>query len=124
MANPFVHVELNTENVAQGKKFYSQLFDWKLEDTDMGVDGEYTLIDPRGGTGGGMFAMRGVSMWLPYVQVDDIKESTAKARKLGAKIKRDVSEVQQMGWLSIIEDPTGAMLGLWQPKSMSETRGH
>jgi hypothetical protein len=24
-----------------------------------------------------------------------------------------------MGWLSIITDPTGAYLGLWQPKSKS-----
>jgi predicted enzyme related to lactoylglutathione lyase len=25
-----------------------------------------------------------------------------------------VSEVPGMGWLSIIKDPTGAVLGLWQ----------
>jgi len=30
---------------------------------------------------------------------------------------KDVSEVADMGWLSIIVDPTGAMLGLWQAKS-------
>jgi len=30
---------------------------------------------------------------------------------------RDVTEVMDMGWLSIFTDPTGAMLGLWKPKS-------
>ena len=30
---------------------------------------------------------------------------------------KDVTEVMGMGWLSIIVDPTGAMLGLWQTKS-------
>jgi len=30
---------------------------------------------------------------------------------------KDVTEVKGMGWLSIIEDPTGAALGLWEPKS-------
>ena len=29
-------------------------------------------------------------------------------------------EVPAMGWLSIIADPTGAALGLWQPKTASE----
>jgi len=48
--------------------------------------------------------------------VDDIKTATAKARTLGAKVMKDVTEVQDMGWLSVITDPTGAMLGLWQAK--------
>jgi hypothetical protein len=30
---------------------------------------------------------------------------------------KDVSEIKDMGWLSIIVDPTGAMLGLWQTKT-------
>jgi hypothetical protein len=37
MANPFVHVELNTTDVDQAKEFYRQLFDWKLTDMEMGT---------------------------------------------------------------------------------------
>jgi predicted enzyme related to lactoylglutathione lyase len=55
------------------------------------------------------------SMWLSYVLVDDIKAATQKARELGANVCKDVTEVMGMGWLSIFIDPTGAMLGLWQP---------
>ena len=40
----------------------------------------------------------------------------SKARSLGAKVMKDVTEVMGAGWLSIIVDPTGAALGLWQPK--------
>jgi predicted enzyme related to lactoylglutathione lyase len=29
---------------------------------------------------------------------------------------KDVMEVMEYGWLSIIVDPTGAVLGLWQAK--------
>jgi predicted enzyme related to lactoylglutathione lyase len=32
VANPFVHVELNTTDVEKAKTFYGQLFDWELED--------------------------------------------------------------------------------------------
>jgi predicted enzyme related to lactoylglutathione lyase len=33
-------------------------------------------------------------------------------------IMKGVTEVEGMGWLSIIVDPTGAVLGLWEPKDM------
>jgi uncharacterized protein len=57
------------------------------------------------------------SAWLPYVLVDDIAAATAKARSLGANIVKDVTEVTGAGSFSIIVDPTGAVLGLWQPKA-------
>lgn len=54
------------------------------------------------------------SAWLAYVNVDDVKSATAKAKSLGATVMKDVTEVPEMGWFSIIVDPTGAVLGLWQ----------
>jgi len=119
MANPFVHCELATHDVAKAKSFYGSLFDWKLEDVDMGDGFVYTMIGVGEGTGGGMMKhpMPGApAMWLSYVLVDDIRAATAKAKSLGATIMKDVTEVADMGWLSILVDPTGAHLGLWQPK--------
>jgi len=119
MANNFVHVELNTTDVSKAKSFYGSLFDWKLEDVEMGPGSTYTIIKVGQGTGGGMMQQMipgAGSSWLAYVLVDDIAASTAKAKSLGAKVMRDVTEVMGMGWLSIITDPTGAPLGLWQTK--------
>ena len=119
MANPFVHVELSTQDVARAKSFYQSMFAWTLNDVDMGGGMTYTLIDVGEGTGGGMMQhpMPGApSMWLPYVLVDDIVAATAKAKSLGATVVRDVMEVMDAGSLSIITDPTGATLGFWQPK--------
>ena len=120
MPNAFVHVELNTTDIAKAKKFYGQLFQWNLEDVDMGPAGMYTLIKPGEGTGGGMFQMPGIptSMWLAYVSVDDVKAATQKAKSLGATIHKEVTEIPNIGWFSIIVDPTGAMLALWKPKAM------
>src|ERR1700704_5034725 len=36
MGNPFVHVELNTTDIAKAKAFYGKLFDWQLEDFPAG----------------------------------------------------------------------------------------
>jgi predicted enzyme related to lactoylglutathione lyase len=118
MPNPFVHVELNTTDLDKSKEFYGQLFDWKLEDIPMGGD-TYTMIGVGTGVGGGMMKhpMPGApSMWLAYVDVDDIAAATAKAKSLGATVVTDVTEVMGMGWLSVILDPTGAALGLWKTK--------
>ena len=120
MPNPFCHAELATTDVAKSKSFYGELFDWDLQDIPMGGDFTYTLIDVGSGTGGGMMKQMipgAGSAWMPYVLVDDIHAATAKAKSLGAKICKDVSEVPGMGWLSIFSDPTGAMIGLWKPKT-------
>ena len=117
MANPFVHVELNTTDVPKAKTFYGNLFGWKLEDLPM-PGGTYTMIRVGEGTGGGItqHPMPGApSAWLAYVLVDDIAAATEKARSLGATVIRDVTEVMGAGWLSVIVDPTGATLGLWKP---------
>ena len=119
MANTFVHTELNTTDVAKAKGFYGKLFDWKLEDLPMD-GGSYTMIRIGEGTGGGIMAnpIPGApSFWLSYVLVDDIKAATKKAKDLGATVMKEAIPVKDMGWFSIIVDPAGAHLGLWQSKN-------
>ncbi len=121
MANPFIHVELNTTDPAKAKAFYGKLFDWKLEDMPMGPGSTYTMIKVGDGTGGGLLKnpMPGApSTWLAYVLVDDIGAATSKAKSLGATIAKDVTEIPDAGWFSVIVDPTGATLALWKPKQM------
>jgi len=119
MANPFVHVELHTSDIARAKEFYSKLFDWKLQDAPMPGGGSYTLIEVGTGTGGGMTVNQAPGVpphWLAYVGVDDVRASTRKAKDLGAKVVVDVMEVGEYGTMSVIADPTGATLAMWQPK--------
>jgi predicted enzyme related to lactoylglutathione lyase len=118
MGNPFVHVELMATDVSKAKAFYGKMFDWKLEDMDMGYM-TYTMIKVGEGTGGGLMKNpmpNATSMWVVYVNVDDLKAATNKAKSLGAQLVKDVTEVKGAGSFTIITDPTGAMLGLWQPK--------
>ncbi|HTP26450.1 MAG TPA: VOC family protein [Anaeromyxobacteraceae bacterium] len=118
MANPFVHVELNTTDLAKAKSFYGKLFDWKFEDMPMGPGETYTMITVGEGTGGGMLkhpVPGAPSAWLAYVLVDDIRAATDKARSLGAKVMKEPTEVPNAGTFSVIVDPTGAALALWKP---------
>jgi len=116
MANPFVHVELMTTDLDKSKKFYQSMFDWKLEDIP---DMNYTVIKVGEGTGGGLMKvpMPGMpSAWIAYVLVDDVAAATEKAQSLGATIVKSVTEVPDMGMFSVMVDPTGASIAMWQPK--------
>ena len=119
MANPFVHVELNTTDVSKAKAFYGSLFNWTLEDVQM-PGGSYTMIKVGEGTGGGIMkhpAPGAPSAWLAYVLVDDVAASTKKAKSLGATVMKDVTEIMGVGSFSVLIDPTGAAIALWKPKS-------
>jgi hypothetical protein len=121
MPNAFAHIELNTDDVAKAKKFYKSLFQWKLG--AMGPD--YTMIDVGKGTGGGMqkMAMSGVpAMWLPYVEVIDVKKTIAKARKLGAGIQVEHMDIGEMGTIGVFTDPSGASIGVWAQKAKPAKR--
>jgi hypothetical protein len=116
MANPFVHIELHTQDPEKAKKFYAGLFDWTLEDYP---DMNYTIIKVGEGTGGGMMKSPtpdAVPQWVPYILVSDVAACTEKAKSLGAKVLEGVTEIPDMGWFSMLVDPTGAAFALWKPK--------
>ena len=117
MANPFVHMELNTRDLSKAKSFYGQMFGWQFQDMDMGVHGIYSTFKPASGPGGGMMAMPdGFPGWMAYVGVEDVKASTAQAKSLGATIIIDSQPIPNVGWFTILTDPTGATIALFQEK--------
>ena len=118
MANPFVHVELHTKDLAKARQFYQSLFSWELTDMPMpGGSGSYTMIGVGEGVGGGMMTDPAVTPhWLAYVGVDDVRAKTAQAKSLGATVLQDVMDVGEYGTMSVIRDPSGAVIALWQGK--------
>jgi predicted enzyme related to lactoylglutathione lyase len=76
------------------------------------------MLDVGEGTGGGMMTAQppgSPPRWQAYVGVEDVAASTRKAKELGAKVMMDKTEVPGAGWMSVIVDPTGATIALWQP---------
>src|SRR5262245_13878721 len=113
MPNPFVHIELSTDNTAKAKSFYNELFQWKTEDMPNEVSGgTYTRIMTGDGASGGIFKKpmpQAPNLWLPYVLVDNVESTLKKAQKLGAQVVVPKTDVPDMGAFGIFTDPTGAM---------------
>lgn len=113
MPNPFAHIELTTDNLKAAEKFYQKVFAWKLKPMPAM---NYTMIDVGAGTGGGMQAKPmpdAPTGWMPYVEVDDVKQCVAKASKAGAQIMLEYQDIGDMGAIGVFRDPTGAVIGVW-----------
>jgi uncharacterized protein len=106
-----VHLEFHTGDHAS----YAKLLCWRQELIEA-APGSYLALGLGGGFGGGI-AVCGTMrpLWLPYVQVDQIEESTERARQLGASVLLAPRE-GPAGWRGIISAPQRGELAIWQPK--------
>ena len=100
--------ELYTPDIAGSRKFYSDLFGWKLKVSD-----EYTEIHVgERGTGGMMQIreeMKGMPPhWMPYFLVEDC-DATANATKAGGgQVHMGPWDIPNVGRIAILGDPQGA----------------
>ena len=112
---PVVHLELHTGDHARASAFYAKLLCWRQELIEAGSR-SYLARGLGGGFGGGIVECGTVRpLWLPYVQVDQIEESTERARQLGASVLLSPRE-GPAGWRSAISAPQCGELAIWQPK--------
>jgi hypothetical protein len=112
---PVVHLELHTGDQARASAFYSQLLCWRTELIKAG-SGSYFALELGGGLGGGIVECgTRCPLWLPYVEVDQVEESTEQARQLGASVLLEPRE-GPMGWRSVVSAPAGGQLAFWQLK--------
>ena len=115
MGAPVVHLELHTHNLPRACAFYTQLFGWSAE-TVHADPGTYLALGLGERIEGGVVEREdGRALWLPYVQVSDIAESSARAVRLGARVELEPRE-GPAGWRCVLAPPAGAEVALWQPK--------
>jgi len=117
----FCWVELATKNGDAAKTFYTSLFGWTYIDHPMGPDMVYTMLQLDGKDVGALYQMppemsaQGIPPnWLSYVSVTSADESAAKAKANGATLLKEPFDVYTVGRMAVIQDPTGAVLAVWQ----------
>ena len=114
-ANPIVHLELRTANLPRACAFYARLFGWGTERIDV-RGGSYLMLGLGKRIEGGVVEHDTErDLWLPYVEVPDVAEATARARLLGASVSLEPRE-GPAGWRSVIGAPACAEIALWQSK--------
>ncbi len=105
------------------KAFYMALFGWGALDIPIGDDMFYTMFQNQGehaaGFAGMMPDMQAQGMpshWTNYVSVDDVDAMADVVKANGGTILFGPMDIFESGRMLQFMDPTGAALGLWQPK--------
>jgi predicted enzyme related to lactoylglutathione lyase len=113
--NPVVHLELHTGNQSSARAFYAGLCGWRSQRLE--ADGRsYLALELGDGFGGGIVECETRRpLWLPYVEVPEIRAATERARELGARVLLAPRE-GPAGWRSVVSAPAGGEVAFWQSK--------
>ncbi len=116
--------DLGTTDAEAAVGFYSALFGWEAENTPAGPAGTYVLCRREGKDVVGLYEQneamrsRGVPpIWLIYISVDDIAAATRAVEEAGGTLHAQPFDLAEAGRMSLVQDPTGAMFGLWEAKN-------
>jgi uncharacterized protein len=110
--------DLGSSDPAAARAFYAGVFGWKAEVSDDPQAGGYGMFMLDGkevaGTGPLMNEQQPVA-WTVYVLVDDADATAAKVKAAGGTVFAEPFDVMDAGRMAIVADPSGGVLGIWQP---------
>lgn len=114
-------VDHAARDLSASNAFYSALFGWSAEDQGEEM-GHYTIFTKDGKTVAGNMTAMGEgqpSAWVSYISVEDADDTTDRAKKAGAVVYAGPMDVAEIGRMAIFADPSGAVIGIWQPKTFA-----
>jgi uncharacterized protein len=122
-----VHFEIPVDDASRAKEFYSSIFDWELQDTDMGegyiyttvtttpIDEQSQLPSEPGAINGGLMR-RAAETPAPVITigVGAIDEALKKVEAGGGSVVQRRTEIPNIGAFAYFKDSEGNVLGLWE----------
>ncbi|MCL2476910.1 VOC family protein [Candidatus Bathycorpusculum sp.] len=128
MDHTIVHFEIPASNMEKIKRFYEDVFGWKI--IQAGGPIEYWIIQTvptdnkgmtlRPGINGGMYKRQTPEgKPINYYSVESITDFLEKIVKLGGRVTQPKQEVPEVGWIAAAEDPEGNAFALIEPLKLS-----
>jgi predicted enzyme related to lactoylglutathione lyase len=111
-------IHLQTSDVDTAISFYAELFGWSAGEPSEEYGGYRMFLRGEEPVAGLMpHDTSGPSTWEIFLQTPDIAATVEKARAGGAVIVTDVMAVADLGSMTTLVDPAGALVGAWQPET-------
>jgi len=117
-------IELATTDVAAAASFYQRLFGWAVEPAGEGARGHRNRFLLRGKPVAGAHQLGSELIrdgiqphWISYVTVGSVDETVASVVASGGTIVHGPGDVADSGRMAVIQDPTAAILALWEPRT-------
>jgi predicted enzyme related to lactoylglutathione lyase len=109
-----VHVEFPADDIDRARRFYSELFGWKIEQIP-GMDYWLFTMEKVRPTGGGMMKRQHPQQGITnYFDVASVDEYSKKVVALGGKIVVPKMAVPEMGYFAVCLDTEQNTFGLWE----------
>jgi predicted enzyme related to lactoylglutathione lyase len=122
----FSWVDNATTDQDGAKSFYSTVFGWDYEDSFVGDGIYYSMAKLRDAYVGAIAPQQpdevGMGVpphWSSYITVDDVDDVSVRVEQLGGTLHAPPFDVLEAGRMSVLSDPTGAVVYLWQAKEHS-----
>ncbi|MGA9150190.1 MAG: VOC family protein [Candidatus Nitrosopolaris sp.] len=132
-----VHFEVPSDDIERAKKFYNDLFGWKIEKWAGAVDRqlisaatgqpmEYWMVtttDDKGNRaigGGLMKRVQREQQITNYINVRSVDEYSEKVEKLGGRVVAPKHAVPGMGYFAICLDTENNCFAIWESKETAK----
>lgn len=121
VVNAPIWVDLSSTDPAAARNFYTKLFGWTAEPEKDPAAGGYALARLNGkdvaGIGGQMDP-NAPSAWMVYIGTNDAAALAKKVEAEGGKVVAPPFDVLDSGRMAVFQDPAGAFIAAWEPKTM------
>lgn len=120
--NPVNWFEIYVQDMARAREFYETVFQWKLEKLPSGDIEMWTFpMNPESpGAGGALVYMKGFPVGsgntIIYFHSEDCAVEEARVVAAGGKIAKTKFSIGQYGFISLVHDTEGTMIGLYSRK--------
>lgn len=117
----FCWAELGTSDAGDAKRFYTALFGWTADDRPMTPGAFYTMLTHQGRAIAALYQQdpgsgAGTPHWLSYISVESANDTARRTRELGGAVVVEPFDVLDVGRMALVQDATGAVVALWQPR--------
>ncbi len=124
----FVWYDLLTTDPKSATTFYTKLIGWGTTQWE-GSEFPYTMWTIGEDSIGGIMelpdevkAAGAPPHWLAYVAVPDVDATVKQAKKLGAKVHKEATDIPTVGRFAVLADPQGAVFAIFTAEA--EPPGH
>lgn len=112
-------VEYSAPDLGKAKAFYTSLFGWETETTNLGHEiGDYVMFHSGGDFHAGAMQAPSTEVpahWLPYLVTSQIESTLEAITQYKGQLVVPVMAMEGVGHYAVATDPSGAAFGLHQP---------